>query len=76
MFSRPRVLQKKDSDPPVHGLHNVLVLLEHHASEELRFSDLPHFTFFVCRVSRNAVNEQEFNRNRRFHDCCLILTSR
>ena len=74
IVSCPRVLQKKDSDPPVCGLHNVP--LERHASEELSFYDLPHFIFFVCRVSRKAVNEQEFNRNRRFPDYWFILTSR
>jgi hypothetical protein len=47
---------KKDSNPPVCGVHNV-PLVEHRSSEELGTAGLGAFTFFVCPVSGAVVRE-------------------
>jgi len=48
--------KKKDSNPPVCGVHNV-PLEEHQSSEALITSKLGDFTFLVCPVSGAVVND-------------------
>jgi len=46
--------KKKDSDPPVCGIHNV-PLIEHQTSEDSVLSRFGDFAFFVCPVSGYVV---------------------
>jgi hypothetical protein len=57
--------KKKDSDPPVCGVHDVL-LLEHHSSEDSVLSKFGDFVFHVCPVSGYVVRDSATQR--RFPD--------
>jgi hypothetical protein len=49
--------RKKDSNPPLCGVHNV-PLVQHQSSEDFLSAKVRDFAFLVCPVSRAAVNEE------------------
>jgi hypothetical protein len=51
-----RCFRKKDSNPPICGLHNVQ-LIQKQAHEELSVSGLGIFTYLVCRRSGEVVDQ-------------------
>jgi hypothetical protein len=48
--------KKKDSNPPVCGVHN-LPLVERQLPDELIAAEYKAFTFFVCPVSEAALKD-------------------
>ena len=54
----PRCFMKKDSDPPLCGVHNV-PLIRHWSSDHLETFRLGDFEFFVCPASGYIVKEAD-----------------
>jgi len=51
----PQCFMKKDSKPPVCGVHEA-PLVQHHSSDEPDTSFFGDFDFFVCPVSGKVVS--------------------
>jgi hypothetical protein len=47
---------KKDSNPPVCGVHNVR-LVQHQTSSEQIMGGVGNFTFLVCPVSKQVIED-------------------